>query len=222
MTFRRRSTALALAMLVGVVALIAGWVLWSQQGAVPGEDSAAAASSAGPNAGPNAGSAGPAGRSPSRTACSNGARRGFEPASLSIVGIARDRPVIGVPRDTAGVPGVLPVRQKRDFAWDLGGVEPGSRRGQVLINTHTWPDGSALGNRLLTHLGKGDRLLVRGSGQHLCYRVTDKVEVALADGYPGYGRTDGPPVLVIVVCSGHRLGPGEWTHRTLWFAEPVA
>jgi len=27
--------------------------------------------------------------------------------------------------------------------------------------------------------------------------------------------------VVIVVCSGERLGPGDWTHRTLWFASPV-
>ena len=49
------------------------------------------------------------------------------------------------PRDRS-VPG---NREGPPQAGDRGGVEPGSRKGHVLLNTHTWPDGSAMGNRLL-------------------------------------------------------------------------
>jgi hypothetical protein len=32
------------------------------------------------------------------------------------------------------------------------------------MDAHAWPDGSALGNALLTHLHVGDLVLVRGTG----------------------------------------------------------
>lgn len=155
--------------------------------------------------------------------CDRSSRTGFVPTAISVEGVARRTPVIGLPRDSAGVPGVPPVNDKHVFAWDLGGVEPGSDTGQVLLNTHTWPDGSAMGNALLGAFDVGDELVLRGDdGTFACYEVTERVEVREEDGYAGYGATDGPPRVVIVVCSGDRLGPGRWTHRTLWFAAPVA
>ena len=61
--------------------------------------------------------------------------------------------MITPPRDAAGIPGVPPLSSagKTVFAWDREqGIRPGDRRGNVLLNAHTWPDGSALGNRLLS------------------------------------------------------------------------
>jgi hypothetical protein len=107
------------------------------------------------------------------------------------------------------------------FAWDRAqGVRPGDTKGNVLLNTHTWPDGSALGNRLLAGLHEGDRIVVHGDRSRLCYRVTARVEVPAARGMPRYYRVDGRPQLAIVVCSGRRLAPGVWDHRTVWFASP--
>ena len=109
------------------------------------------------------------------------------------------------------------------FAWDREqGISPGDRRGNVLLNAHTWPDGSALGNRLLTSLDRGDRIRVRGAKSQLCYRVTERVEVLAKDGLPRYYAKTGRPQLAIVVCSGRRLGPGVWEKRTIWFASPRA
>lgn len=154
--------------------------------------------------------------------CARPSAAGFVPRFLSVEGVVRRAPVRGVPRDAAGVPGVLPSADKHAVAWDLGGVEPGTRRGHVLLNTHTWPDGSALGNRLLDGLAEGGMLRLGGPGGALaCYEVVERVEVREEDGYPGWDRADGAPRVVIVVCSGERLGPGRWTHRTLWFARPV-
>ncbi|MFC5731584.1 hypothetical protein ACFPQB_21920 [Nocardioides vastitatis] len=31
----------------------------------------------------------------------------------------------------------------------------------------------------------------------------------------------GRPRLAILVCSGRRLGPGSWSRRTVWYAEPT-
>lgn len=154
--------------------------------------------------------------------CAGQARVGFVPTRLTVPGVVRNAEVIGVPRDAEGVVGVLPHADNRNFAWDLGGVEPGSPEGHVLLNTHTWPGGTAMGNRLLDGLQVGDELRLAGEdGAFACYRVGERVEVPVAEGYPGWSAKDGPPQVVIVVCSGQRLGPGDWTHRTLWFADQV-
>lgn len=154
--------------------------------------------------------------------CAGQARAGFVPTRLSVPGVVRKAAVIGVPRDAAGVVGVLPHADNQNFAWDLGGVEPGSPEGHVLLNTHTWPNGAAMGNRLLDGLQVGDELRLEGAaGEVACYRVGERVEVRVEDGYPGWAAEDGPPQVVIVVCSGDRRGPGDWSHRTLWFADQV-
>lgn len=153
--------------------------------------------------------------------CERQAEAGFVPTRLSVPGVVRRAEVIGVPRDADNVPGVLPHSDNRNFAWDLGGVEPGSAQGHVLLNTHTWPNGAAMGNTLLEELQVGDQLRLEGDGQLACYRVSERVEVRVEDGYPGWSATDGPPQVVIVVCSGERRGPGDWSHRTLWFADRV-
>jgi len=116
--------------------------------------------------------------------------------------------------------GVLPETDKTEMATDLGGVEAGAAHGRLLLNTHTWPDGSALGNRLLARLRPGARLVVSGHGRTQCYRVFSRQQVLASNGYPGWDRRRGTPQAVIIVCSGRRLGPGDWTDRTLWFARP--
>lgn len=159
--------------------------------------------------------------------CAGQARAGFVPTRLNVPGVVRKAAVIGVPRDAEGVVGVLPHADNENFAWDLGGVEPGARQGHVLLNTHTWPGSNeggypAMGNRLLDRLQVGGRIVLSGEGgQMACYRVAKRVEVPTEQGYPGWSAKDGPPRVVIVVCSGERRGPGDWSHRTLWFADPV-
>lgn len=158
------------------------------------------------------------------TGCSRDVDGPFVPLSVTIPGVTRGSEVLALPRDSHDVPGTPPVTAKAVFAWDAPGVKPGRDHGNVLLNTHTWPDGSAMGNRLLDGLEKGDRVvLYGGKGQRLCYRVTERTEVLADDpaaakrAYDGKGK----PQVVIIVCSGKRVGPGHWTHRTLWFASPV-
>ena len=149
----------------------------------------------------------------------------FDPRSISVPGVTRAAAVITPPRDADGIPGTPPLTDqgKTEFAWDRAlGPRPGDHRGNVVVNAHTWPDGSALGNRMLAHLHKGDRIVVRGgAGQRLCYRVTERFEVPAGSLVPRYYATRGKPRLAILACSGQRLGPGVWTRRTIWFASPV-
>lgn len=152
------------------------------------------------------------------------ATRPFRPVEAVVADVTAR--VVPLPRDGNNVPGVPPltVAGKGVVAWDQPpGVLPGSRRGNVLLNTHTWPDGSALGNRLLERLDVGDVVELRGKrGQRLCYRVTERVEVLAAKGFARYYEDTGKPQAALIVCSGERLGPDNWTHRTIWFASPVS
>jgi hypothetical protein len=148
----------------------------------------------------------------------------FAPMSISIPGVTRGSSVVRPPRDANNIPGTPPVTTagKNLFAWDTAqGTLPGQRHGNVLLNAHTWPDGSALGNRMLSSLHLGDRIVVHGTHERLCYRVTERVEVLAVDGLPRYYDKAGPPQLAILACSGTRLGPGNWTKRTVWFASPT-
>lgn len=150
---------------------------------------------------------------------------GFRPRAVSVPGVTRRASIVAPPRDGNGIPGVPPLTDagKSLFAWDRAqGVRPGDPAGNVLLNAHTWPDGSALGNRLLAHVHRGDRVVVHGAAVRLCYRVTERVEVLATQGLPRYYTQDGPPQLAILVCSGRRLGPGNWEKRTVWFASPTA
>ena len=149
--------------------------------------------------------------------------RPFAPRTITVAGVTAGATVVTSPRDVNGVPGVPPLTSagKSVFAWDREqGIRPGDPAGNVLLNAHTWPDGSALGNRLLAGLDTGDRIVVQGADSRLCYRVTERVEVPAERGLPRYYKKRGPPQLAIVVCSGRRLGPGLWENRTVWFASP--
>lgn len=160
-----------------------------------------------------------------RSLCTPRARSPFQPVTITVPGVTDGATVLALARDASDVPGVPPLSGsgKHAFAWDAPGIAPGEPRGNVLLNAHTWPDGSAMGNRLLAGLHVGDLFALRGeAGSRLCYRVTERSEVPFDT--PG-GRVydeQGPPQAVIIVCSGERSGPGHWTHRTLWFASPVS
>ena len=141
-------------------------------------------------------------------------------------GVTSGAAVVMPPRLADGVPGAPPLTPagKTVFAFDREqGIRPGDPGGNVLLNAHTWPDGSALGNRLLAGLQLGDRIVVHGpASTRLCYRVSERVEVLASKGLARYYDRVGPPQLAIVVCSGRRLGPGNWEKRTIWFARPAA
>lgn len=149
---------------------------------------------------------------------------GITPTSISIPEVTEGASVVTPPRDRNNIPGVAPLSTagKYLFAWDTAqGTRPGDDTGNVLINAHTWPDGSALGNRMLAHLFIGDRIVVEGAGVRLCYEVNERVEVLASDGLARYYDLEGPNQLAILACSGRRLGPGNWEKRTVWFASPV-
>lgn len=152
----------------------------------------------------------------------------FVPTRVSIAEIAPDAEVLALNRDPADPPGAPPMTEagKRKFAWDAAGAKPGSSRGNVNMNAHTWPDGTALGNALLRELSTGDVIVAHGAhGERQCYEVVRRRELAISHVpqhvLERFYDVAGPPELTMIVCSGTRRGPGEWTHRTLWYGTPV-
>jgi hypothetical protein len=154
--------------------------------------------------------------------CGHPATKPFTPTSITIPHVVKNGQVLALPRDGRDVPSTPPVTAKFTFAWDRPpGIKPGSDHGNVLLNAHTWPDGSAVGNVMLGKLDEGDRIILRGGKSELCYKVTKRVEVPATANYTAYYDREGSPKIALIVCSGQRLGPGNWTHRTIWFAEPI-
>lgn len=160
--------------------------------------------------------------SPEPDPCRGGADRPFSPETISFEG--KSYPVMKLPRDAQGVPGTPPLTQdgKWTFGWD-GPPSPlaGAPRGHVIVNAHTYPDGSALGNLFLDRLADGDVLIARGEGQVQCYRVGREFEVHAESLDSGYENPKGPARLAILVCSGDRSAAGDWSHRTIWFARAI-
>lgn len=153
-------------------------------------------------------------------ACANGAKAPFEPTIIDIQDVGKDYPVIALPREGNGTPGVPPVSATHTVAWDAPGNKPGGELGNVKLNAHTWPNGGALGNAMLAKVQEGDLITLRSDGAKLCYRVNRIVEVGGHSDYDDFWTEDGPPQIAMIVCSGKRLGPGNWSHRTIFFAEP--
>ena len=156
--------------------------------------------------------------------CADQATEPFTPKRITVPGVVRNVKVLALPRDGRDVPSVPPVSTagKRQVAWDRPpGLKPGSPKGNVLLNAHTWPDGTALGNKFLKELDEGDRIILRGDDATLCYEVDQRIEVRATDRSTDYYDREGPSQVALLVCSGRRLGPGNWTHRTIWFAKPV-
>ena len=162
---------------------------------------------------------------PAPFACST-TRGSFVPAKASISHVGRVRVIsVGAARD--GSMGTPPLTDagKRWLAWYDRSAKPGTPRGAVATDAHTWPDGSALGNQMLKGLVKGDTIvLIDAQAQHrVCYRVTSRTQYARSKvpmSSVVYGSRRSPS-LTIVVCSGRRLGPGNWTDRTVWVAAVV-
>lgn len=159
-----------------------------------------------------------------RSYCETHAPRPMTPLRIAVEHVTRSAPVLALSRDANGIPGVPPVSDsgKLAFGWDAPGLRPGVPRGNAIMTAHTWPDGSAMGNFLLARLHEGDRVTVFGPGkERLCYRVFDRIQVPFNSSGERFYDTDGPHDLVFIVCSGTRLGPGEWTHRTIWYSRLI-
>lgn len=150
--------------------------------------------------------------------------KGFVPTRASIPALDRTLRVVQVKRRSNGAVGAGPVTDEGKWLMAMDPqTKPASRKGSVILSGHTWPDGSALGNALLRNLREGHRIaLIGNDGKRACYKITERAQYAVRDvpnnkAFRYWGREQ----VVIVTCSGKRLGPGNWSHRTIWYGVPV-
>lgn len=163
-----------------------------------------------------------------RPACTT-ARTPFRPTRAVIPKVVGATRVLARGRDRRGAPLPPPLtdRGRWQLAWDReSGIKPGSSRGVVRMLAHTYPRsgeyGTALGNRLLKRLRVGARIVISGvDGTRQCYKVNRRVRVRASASLASFYTSAGPPKLAILVCSGVRRGPGDWSHRTIWYARPI-
>jgi hypothetical protein len=207
----RRRRLLAVAVAIWLLAALVTWLLWPRAATAPLLPPAAQAVAPG--------------TALTSKVCHTQTSTPFVPTSISVEHVTSGSPVVALPRDGNNVPGAISLSApdaKTAFAWDKVTVKPGTSHGNVLLNTHTWPDDSSMGNHLLDHLQVGGGVVLRGAhGEEMCYRVTKRFIIVAADGSKAYYNQKGTPQVAIIVCSPPRLGPGDWYHRTIWFASPL-
>lgn len=153
--------------------------------------------------------------------CDGGATKPFTPTTIDIEDVGEGYGVQPLAREDDDVPGVPPTGATHTVALDAPGPQPGSERGLVRLNAHTWPNGGALGNAMLANFDVGEVLTLRNGDTKVCYRVTERVEVDGDSTYEPFYALDGPSEFAFIVCSGERRGPGDWAKRTIWFGEPI-
>lgn len=206
----RRRVAVVAALAI-VAAILAVWMLWPNDAVKRVE------------AAPPAPQQVVAGTTLKGALCRRPATHPFVPTRITVPHVTTNAEVLALPRDANNVPSAPPISStgKTQFAWDAPTIKPGEAKGNVLINAHTWPDGTALGNHLLDKVQVGHTFIVRGKGGiELCYTVTKREVIVASNGSWDYYEKDGPPQLALIVCSPPRLGPGNWLHRTIWYASP--
>jgi len=146
---------------------------------------------------------------------------GFVPSRASIPAIGRTVKVIQVEREPNGQIGAGPTTTEGKWLMSMDPkTKPGGHQGSVLLSGHTWPDGSALGNAMLDHLWAGNGIVLSAGYTRACYRINKRQSYPVDQVPRRIFRTTGYEEVVIVACSGDRLGPGNWTRRTLWYATP--
>lgn len=158
--------------------------------------------------------------------CANPATGPFRPTVARVQDIGTF-PIRPVGRLANNVPGTPSDADKLAIGWDRPptGIAPGSRRGKTILTTHAWPDFSALGNIMTAKFGVGEVIMLANGKAHLCYLVKQKIHASvqwLEQHIDIYDDRRSPAQVAMVTCSGVRLGPGNWDHREIWLAVPVA
>jgi hypothetical protein len=156
----------------------------------------------------------------------------FKPTSAAVSGVGTYG-VYWAQRHADGTMGTPPLTNtgKWQFGWDApgwlpAGYPPAQYKGAVSFDAHTYPNAAgtgmgpasaALGNLLYTKLFPGHYIWLRSSnGPTACFKVVSRTNYwanqvpAATYSYSGRYR------LTITICSGKRLGPGRWDHRTVW------
>jgi len=128
--------------------------------------------------------------------------------------------------DAEGLPGTPPGDEGYTLAWWNGGPSVGSGQGKVVLTSHTFRYGGALGNDLNEGLlSENDVIRISDdAGKTVCYRFTNALKIFVDDYDPNSNvlyDDYGDPMIVIVVCSDYPANGGDPAARVLYYAELV-
>ncbi|MFM6850542.1 MAG: class F sortase [Terrabacter sp.] len=136
------------------------------------------------------------------------------------------------PRDSAGRPPLGNPSDRRNAGWYADGPQPGSGRGTVLTNGHTYRNGSAIFREDFSQrVQVGQLVQLRQDNGSVCsYRITRVWrEVNATTGYPQLVATQhlydfgGPERLLLATCSGSwNAASQEYDDISVVLAVPVA
>ena len=154
--------------------------------------------------------------------------RPIVPVKYSIDHLNVSAKVLSRGLDSAGAAGAPPRDDPSSMAWFNQGPKVGSNRGNVVLTSHTFHVGEALGNRMYSRdngIKPGDIIRFSDtSGNTVCDRYTHNVKVWVKDYDPNSTilyDDNGPAQAVIVVCWDYVKGKGHES-RVLFYADPVA
>lgn len=151
------------------------------------------------------------------------------PTGLLIDALGVDAPVIEIGLERDGSLGVPAERDRRKAGW-YPSVLAGAARGTVLMDGHTYRDGSAIFTTDSTRraeLGTVLRLTC-DDGSVVSYRLTELRSDLTPETYPDFisdrrlYAADGPAQLVMITCTGWNPLRQVWDNRAVLIATPFA
>ncbi|HMR50308.1 MAG TPA: class F sortase [Arachnia sp.] len=226
------------AILVAVAVLLAGLVFFLSlprtPDALPASSTTPALSAtptapASPTASTSPTSAAPS-PSVSEAATCTTAEAGFVPTRYTIASMGVDEPVVALGEDETGAIAAPPKDEPRMASWWENGPKPGDAQGRAVLSIHTYRNGGALGNELFrddgtTPLQPGDVIALHDeAGNTACYAFSHFTEIVADDYDPDSDVMldfDGPPSLVIIICSGFEPETKIWRNRVLFYATRI-
>jgi len=119
-----------------------------------------------------------------------------------------------------------PPNEGYTIAWWEDGPKIGSQQGKVVLSSHTFQYGGALGNDLNNGAwDKGQIIKISDdAGNAACYTYADKLHIKVADYDPDsdilYDHEDPRPRFALVVCSDYTLR-GEALGRMIYYADLI-
>lgn len=148
-------------------------------------------------------------------------------APFQTIGLDTSAPADSQGRHRLGSPG-----DRTKAGWYAAGPRPGSGRGTVLTNGHTYRDGSAIfTENFSSRIGVGQRIDIRQRGRGVCSYRIDRVwrQIDAATDYPRIVSNQhlydfgGPERLFLTTCSGSfNSATQNYNQITMVTALPVA
>lgn len=151
------------------------------------------------------------------------------PSGFSIPAMGIDAPVVRIGLDASGNLGVPSDADKKKAGWYPNAVLAGSRLGSIIMDGHTYRDGSAIFTTSFDSTVRvGMTVGLSCGGGTFPYRISElKLNLNVGD-YSGFvdGRRlyapDGPPQIVMVTCTDWNPVSGTFDRRAILIATPMS